>query len=108
MVSISTHILDTAQGRPAKGVPIHLFKQAGDQFTLMAQKLSDEKGRSSLIENGTVGSYRLEFLVKDYFMHQNQCVFFPKVTIELILNEDQHYHVPLLLSPFGFSSYRGC
>lgn len=108
MVSISTHILDTAQGKPATGVTIHLFKQTSDQFGLVAQKMSDEKGRSSLLENGSLGPYRLEFLVKDYFINQNQSVFFPKVTIDFILTEDQHYHVPLLLSPFGFSTYRGC
>ena len=103
MASISTHILDTAQGLPASGIGIHLSKLTGDQFIMVAEKISDEKGRSNLMKDGALGQYRLEFMVKDYFMGQNHSGFFPKVTIDFILSEDQHYHVPLLLSPFGFS-----
>ncbi len=104
MPSISTHVLDTSLGVPGQGINVKLF--AEDK--LLAEKKTDEKGRCSLIDECPKGRLRLEFLVDEYFSSKKNDAFFPKVTIEFLIKDEPHYHVPLLLNPFGFSTYRGC
>lgn len=102
MAGITTHVLDTALGRPAAGVPITLHR--GD--TLLAEGHTDADGRMRVLapEEVTAGTYRLTFHTHAY----NPDGFFPAVTIEFrVADTAQHYHVPLLLSPFGYSTYRG-
>ena len=105
MSTIGTHVLDTALGRPAEGIRVHL---EGADGTPIAQGITDHDGR--LKEIGGLlapGSYRLPFEVGAYFRRTNRESFYDEVPIAFRLTGDPHYHVPLLLSPFGYSTYRG-
>ena len=102
MAGITTHILDTAKGRPAAGVPITLFQGRDVLF----DGVTDDDGRARILEPDRVkpGTYRLVFDTGAY----NPGGFFPEATIVFRVDDvAQHYHVPLLLSPFGYSTYRG-
>ncbi|HHH29630.1 MAG TPA: hydroxyisourate hydrolase [Polyangiaceae bacterium] len=105
---ITTHVLDTAAGRPASGVPVTLARaDYGDGFTRIGAGVTDADGRvTDLLPSDhelTAGVYRISFSVKDY-----QAGFYPSVSIDFnVVATDEHYHVPLLLSPFGYSTYRG-
>jgi 5-hydroxyisourate hydrolase len=100
MAGITTHVLDTAQGRPAPGVRLKLTK---DEHVLF-DGATDTDGRARLAERAEPGTYRLTFDTGEY----NPAGFFPETTIVFRIDDErQHYHVPLLLSPFGYATYRG-
>ncbi len=102
MAGITTHILDTAKGRPAAGVAITLFRDRDVLF----DGVTDDDGRARILEADRVrpGTYRLVFDTGAYQPHG----FFPEAIIVFRVDDvTQHYHVPLLLSPFGYSTYRG-
>ena len=113
MKGISTHVLDTSIGRPAEGVMIKLERNTpGSGWTLVAESVTDTTGRVGQLlpptEHLHLGGYRLRFDVETYFADQDRATFFPEVTIQFeVRDETQHYHVPLLLSPYGYSTYRG-
>ena len=112
MSAITTHVLDTARGRPAAGLPVTLEVEAAGGWKLVGKGTTNAEGRiSDLVPNETAieaGVYRLIFDTARYFANNNVDAFYPQVTIVFkIENPDQHYHVPLLLSPFGYSTYRG-
>ncbi len=106
---ITTHVLDTAKGAPASGVPVKLFYKKEKEWDQIAHSQTDDDGR--IIEwfsrdNFYSGHYRIIFEVSSY-LNDSNC-FFPEVSIDFNVEKlDQHYHVPLLLSPFGYSTYRG-
>jgi 5-hydroxyisourate hydrolase len=104
---ITTHVLDTARGRPAAGVAVTL--ELGPDWTEVGSGRTGEDGR--LGELGPVespGSYRLRFDTGAYFEAAATRAFFPEVTVEFAVERpEEHHHVPLLLSPFGYSTYRG-
>jgi 5-hydroxyisourate hydrolase len=104
-MGISTHVLDTAKGKPAAGVPVILeVKQAG--WETVAIGATDADGRLKLVaDSPDPGIYRLTFDTNVY----NPSGFFPSVQIEFRVEPggSTHYHVPLLLSPYGYSTYRG-
>jgi len=106
---ISTHVLDTARGAAAAGVPVTLETAAGDGWSPVASGVTDPDGRASALGPESVGAgrYRLTFDTLAYFDSTGQTGFFPQVVIVFDVADDRHCHVPLLLSPFGFSSYRG-
>lgn len=109
---ITTHVLDTALGRPATGIAVKLDSRHGsDPWDCIAQGETDGDGRIlDLLPPGTLqaGHYRMTFATGDYFRRQAAEGFYPVVRIEFEVREpEQHYHVPLLLSPFGYSTYRG-
>lgn len=108
---ITTHVLDTAIGRPARGVPVHLELQDGTTWRELGAGATDDDGRlRTLTPAGPVapGRYRIAFDTGAYFKTQGVVGFFPVVEIQFeILDGTAHYHVPLLLSPFGYSTYRG-
>jgi 5-hydroxyisourate hydrolase len=100
VTTISTHILDTAQGRPAAGVPVTLERLAGGAWEAVGDGRTDADGRlRDFAPDLAAGRYRLRF--------DTGGEFFPEVTIVFEAEAGQHYHVPLLLSPFGYSTYRG-
>lgn len=113
MSTISTHILDTAQGRPADGVNVILELQNADEtWTTLSEAWTDEDGRVKpffLVETHLeAGVYRLVFDIEGYFSRIETESFYPQVTVVFRVGDTpQHYHVPLLISPFGFSTYRG-
>ena len=110
---ISTHVLDTACGRPAAGVPIRLELETADgSWRQLGQCSTDEDGRArNLLPTGFAlhgGVYRLVFDTETYFAAQGLEGFYREVSIMFTIRDPaQHYHVPLLLSPFGYSTYRG-
>lgn len=112
MSQITTHILDTTLGKPAQGVTIVLEQLAPDNKWLqMGEGKTNQDGRlpdllSSEIKLN-IGTYRLIFDTASYFKTIGVKGFYPSVTIAFELSDDSHYHVPLLLNPFGYSTYRG-
>jgi 5-hydroxyisourate hydrolase len=109
---ITTHVLDTSAGRPAAGVAIELFQKAANGvWQRLGQGATNSDGRAfELLAPGslTTGDYRLTFDTAAYFAQQKQTSFYPSVTIEFHVHApSEYYHVPLLLSPFGYSTYRG-
>lgn len=110
---ITTHVLDTARGKPAGGVRVRLEAKApGDAWTQLAEGTTNADGRiTDWMPADTAiapGIYRATFDTGAYFKQLNQTTFFPSVCIEFEVRDGgQHYHVPLLLSPYGYSTYRG-
>lgn len=108
---ITTHVLDTSTGLPAAGIPCILERRIGKELTLLAERTTDADGRvGDFLPPGKAeaGDYRLTFVVEPYFALQAKAPFYRTVQIDFVLSEtDRHHHVPLLLSPFGYSTYRG-
>jgi 5-hydroxyisourate hydrolase len=113
MSTISTHVLDTALGRPAAGVAITLERVSEKGLTTLAGfGTTDDDGRLRDFPPAgrilTAGDYRLRFDTAAYFAASGREAFYPSVTVEFrVTDMSAHYHVPLLLSPFGYSTYRG-
>jgi 5-hydroxyisourate hydrolase len=112
MSAITTHVLDTARGRPAAGVAIVLEVLEGKDWRAIGRGATDEDGRlRSLVPAGHVlvaGRYRLTFDVGAYHQALGVAGFYPEVAVTFeVRDPKQHYHVPVLLSPFGYSTYRG-
>ena len=110
-MSITTHILDTSRGKPAAGVSIQLARSEGGAFGVVGRGVTDQDGRcKTLMTPGAlaVGVYRLTFDVAAYFAAQSVDTFDPTVDIHFEVKDAAgHYHVPLLLNPWGYSTYRG-
>jgi 5-hydroxyisourate hydrolase len=109
-MGISTHILDTTLGRPAKGVTVVLEQQQGAQWKELTRGVTNDDGRiKPFLETiPAAGAYRLRFETAPYFAATKTDTFYPHVTIDFSVKApNEHYHVPLLLNPFGFSTYRG-
>jgi len=113
---LTTHVLDTMAGRPAAGVAIALRRATGPTATVLAQTVTDDDGRAPgpLLEGDAfeTGSYELLFHVADYFRAQGVSLseppFLDVVSIRFaIADRTSHYHVPLLISPYGYTTYRG-
>jgi 5-hydroxyisourate hydrolase len=109
---LSTHVLNTATGKPASGITIILQRQKNDGWEELRRGETDTQGRVKELQPAgkklPAGTYRLVFETGDYFKGQGTTTFFPRVDIIFSTeNPDEHYHVPLLLSPFGYSTYRG-
>ena len=109
MSGITTHVLDTSRGRPASGVPVVLEIRSDGGWKELARAETDADGRvRNLLAAPTTGVYRLTFGVEAYFQAQGIEGFYPEAAIAFhVRDANQHHHVPLLLSPFGYSTYRG-
>jgi 5-hydroxyisourate hydrolase len=108
MSAITTHVLDTALGKPAIGIPVTLEALANGAWTAIAQSATDTDGRvRSLSVNAEPGRYRLTFHLRDYFAKQGRTSLYPEVTIVFHTGSDAHYHLPLLLSDNSYTTYRG-
>lgn len=107
MSGITTHVLDTSRGRPAANVPVVLeWQSSNGSWTRIGSGVTDTDGRLRTLTGPHIdaGTYRITFDTKSY----DGAAFFPEVTIVFVVHDPkQHYHVPLLLSPFGYSTYRG-
>ena len=109
---ISTHVLDTSVGLPAAGVRVALELRTGDTWKALGAASTDADGRvRELLPSGTAlarGVYRVQFDTGAYFTSRGVKAFYPSVAVEFeVTNAAQHHHVPLLLTPFGYSTYRG-
>jgi len=114
MSGITTHVLDTARGKPAPGVPVVLDVLDPDSplWRRLGEAVTDDDGRARrLLPEGTAlvpGTYRITFATAVYFRALEIEGFFPEAAIVFeVRDAAQHYHVPLLLSPYGYSTYRG-
>jgi len=112
MSAITTHVLDQSNGLPAADVAVRLERRdAGGAWRLVAERRTDADGRvRDFLVAGALaaGTWRLTFATGAYFAARNVVTFLPEVAVTFdVLDAARHHHVPLLLSPFGFSSYRG-
>lgn len=111
MSQVTTHILDTSIGKPAAGVAVSLEERNDGQWDEIGQGTTDTDGRiGDLLPNDATpqpGVYRLIFNTGDYFSAQDMEYFYPRVVIVFETKDTSHHHVPLLLNPFGYSTYRG-
>lgn len=107
MSGITTHVLDTARGKPAAKVSVRLELRNGDgSWRVIGRGATDDDGRLRTLTGPDIeaGTYRITFDTKSYDANG----FFPEVAIAfVVIDPSEHYHVPLLLSPFGYSTYRG-
>ena len=113
MSTLSTHVLDTSLGRPAAGMSLQLERWGSEGWQEIGRGQTDSDGRvRDLLQNPDegllLGRYRMSFDTGAYHSSQGVEGFYPLVQVEFqVRAEDEHYHVPLLISPFGFSTYRG-
>ncbi len=112
MSPITTHVLDTALGNPAEGIAVTLYREEITGASIeVGQSVTNSDGRATdLLPEGSniSGIYRLEFDTAAYFARDGRQSFYPRVDVHFeVASEGGHYHVPLLLSPFGYSTYRG-
>ncbi len=105
-MSLSTHVLDAVHGRPAHGVGVRLEQRGTAGWTVLAERVTGSDGRIPDLSTGlAAGSYRLVFDTESYLGPES---FYPEVIITFrVTGAGEHYHVPLLLSPFAYSTYRG-
>lgn len=108
MSHLTTHVLDTALGRPAAGVPLLLERSAGG-WKPAGRGVTDADGRCKTLLKGPLkkGTYRLTFGTASYFKKTKQAGFYPSVSVVFVVRDARHHHVPLLLAPWGYSTYRG-
>lgn len=111
MVSfITTHVLDAQSGRPAAGIDVELAHRDGSDWTTVATGTTNDDGRISDLgpEALDSGTYRVTFDTGAYFAGRELATFYPEISVVFVIDADEkHYHVPILLSPFAYSTYRG-
>lgn len=112
MSTISTHVLNTASGTPAEGLTIVMERQSAGEWVRVGGGVTNDDGRvTDLLDEGDSieeGIYRMTFETGSYFEGRQEQGFYPVVRVVFeVQAPDEHYHVPLLLSPFGYSTYRG-
>lgn len=115
MSQITTHVLDTSKGKPAEGIEVILYQQSVDPVTSgwkeVALGATDSDGRIlNLLDKDAkleTGIYKMKFNVQAYFEKQAAAGFYPVVEIIFQIRDAEHYHIPLLLNPFGYTTYRG-
>lgn len=110
MSRITTHVLNTSQGRPGQGIKVQLEGRNSGDWHVLGEGVTDQDGRITTLHPAHLqeGQYRLTFHLEDYFKSQNLSCFYPQA--QVIFNLDcpnEHYHIPLLLNPYGYTTYRG-
>lgn len=112
---LSSHILDISVGKPVANVDVKLekYNETTKQWVSVITKRTDKNGRigdflpKSKDLNSNDGKYKLIFFTEDYFKNRNMQSFYPFIEVVFQIQDNQHYHVPITLSPFGYSTYRG-
>ena len=109
---LSVHVLDQQSGQPGAGIEVTLEQRKGTEWIQLASGVTNEQGRiPALYPEGkamAAGDYRIVFRTGEHFARKGQPSFFPRIPVEFTVDAPaQHYHIPLLLSPFGYSTYRG-
>ncbi|WP_338573942.1 hydroxyisourate hydrolase [Pseudomonas canadensis] len=109
---LSVHVLNLENGLPSAGVSVTLEQQVGDQWQSLSEGVTNQQGRITELfpadRSMKPGEYRVVFKTGDYYKKAGRETFFPEVPVIFQVKQaDQHYHIPLLLSPYGFSTYRG-
>lgn len=106
---VTTHVLDTVRGMPAAGIAVQLSARDGADWRTLADGVTDDDGRVRQLgpEHLDAGTYRLRFETGEYFAASDTKTFHPEVLITFNVENERHVHVPLLLSPYAYSTYRG-
>jgi len=109
---LSVHVLNLQTGQPTAGIEVELDQKLQDNWVKLASGVTDNNGRISALfpqdKTASTGSYRVVFKTGDFYKKTNQKTFFPEIPVEFNMEASgEHYHIPLLLSPFGYSTYRG-
>lgn len=107
---ITTHVLDTVAGEPAAGIRLGLAQHEDERIVPLATGITDADGRCRDLGPQSLqpGTYRLVFATGAYFTAQNRTCFYPQITIDFLVEAGQeHYHVPILLSAYAYTTYRG-
>ncbi|EJL92568.1 hydroxyisourate hydrolase [Pantoea sp. BIGb0393] len=109
---LSVHVLNLQTGSPTSGIEVELDQKQNNNWVKLATGKTDSNGRISALfpedKTASAGSYRVVFKTGDYYKMSNQKTFFPEIPVEFNMESNgEHYHIPLLLSPFGYSTYRG-
>jgi len=112
---ITTHVLDTATGKPAANIPVKLYQQNNQQWDFITEGITNDDGRITdwIKPESTIefGIYKLIFELEEYSNKNStsngDLAFYPLAEICFRLQDNKHHHIPLLLSPFGYSTYRG-
>lgn len=111
MSQLTTHVLDTSKGKPAWGVAIHLYQKVGPDWIPFSKGITNSDGRlMNLLAEGEelpMAIFKLTFDTCHYFNAMDIECFYPSVEIIFEIKTLEHYHIPLLISPFGYSTYRG-
>ena len=112
MTQITSHVLDTSIGKPAEGIQITLSQQSADTWTVLGSAKTNSDGRVGDFTGNdnplAAGIYKLSFSLRDYYEQSKTASFYPHADVVFeIEGNGQHCHVPLLLNPFGYSTYRG-
>jgi 5-hydroxyisourate hydrolase len=111
MSAITCHVLDTSLGQPVAGLSVSLALLEAGEFKAMGQGITDQDGRvKQLLGDAalSLGVYRLSFETGAHYRRAGRDSFYERIEIQFhVANASQHYHVPLLLSPYGYSTYRG-
>lgn len=109
---LSVHVLDLQSGQPSAGIAVALEQRVGTEWRALATGVTNAQGRiAALYPEGkpvVAGEYRIVFNTGEHFARKGQASFFPRIPVEFSMDKaTEHYHIPLLLSPFGYSTYRG-
>ena len=108
---LTTHVLDTSVGKPGKDITVKLKEFINNDWQTITQGITNADGRIADLlppgKNLSAGNYKIIFETGNYFMANNVKGFYPEVEIQFGISDDSHYHVPLLINPFGYSTYRG-
>ncbi|XP_034825819.1 5-hydroxyisourate hydrolase [Maniola hyperantus] len=107
---LSTHVLDVSTGKPVPGMFVELYKKRDELWTQWHNTVTNSDGRIQfpfLPESMGAGTYKLKFNVEEYYSRNSKETLYPFVEISFKTKEGDHYHIPLLLSPYGYSTYRG-
>jgi 5-hydroxyisourate hydrolase len=106
MSPITSHVLDTAKGCPAKNIPVTLFEKKRESWVAIGSGQTNQDGRvKDLVESIQIGTYKIKFETSAYHGKNS---FYPTIEVLFHIHDaSQHYHIPLLLSPYGYSTYRG-
>ena len=111
MSKVTTHVLDTSTGKPGKDIGVRLMQSVNNEWKTIAQGITNADGRVPDLLPGekilSAGNCKIVFETGNYYAKQNIKTFYPAVEILFTIFDDSHYHVPLLISPFGYSTYRG-
>jgi 5-hydroxyisourate hydrolase/2-oxo-4-hydroxy-4-carboxy-5-ureidoimidazoline decarboxylase len=108
---LTTHVLDTSVGKPGRGITVRLKSLVDENWLTISQGVTNADGRVGDLlppeKNLSPGNYKIIFETEKYFSDNNVTGFYPEVEIQFTVTDNAHYHVPLLINPFGYSTYRG-
>ena len=108
LADVSVHVLDTNKGLPGKEIKVDFYEQSEDGWKLLSTQKTDMNGRVKSFDLGSANTYRVVFDVEPFFKAQNVDSFYTQIPVDFKVDDkNSHYHIPLLLSPYAYSTYRG-